>query len=1236
MPNSTSRESDPSGDGEHVGSARSGFARRLTSTHHFKQVTMHRLIPTLVIALSVAAGAAEKKEAKDTELKKKETSLAPEKGLAGDITRKKEKHEEAPAMKYDQFRTGIELQVASKRREQIDDLQKIIQLSQDKKEKPSLHFRLGELYWEESKYFFFEANRKDDDKIRALNADDKAGVERAEAEKQDLVNQSKEYAQKAITEYSTIVQNYKDYERTDEVLYFLGLNLMEMNDEKRGLVAYKRLIDKYQKSRYLPDAYLAVGEYYFNNSKSKRDMLEKALDNYKNAAKFTDNAVYGYALYKQGWCYFNMNDFEKAMDQFKAVVLYAKFAGAAEVEGPQKGGKSNRSGLAKEARNDYVRAYSRGGGGPTEAKDKFSKLADTPDDLRLMMKQLAALFYEDGKDREAALAYDMLIKERPISPDAPGFQSRIVDCVMRAGNKQMTVQQVRRLVKIMDDVLKGNPRLEDKDKKSLDEARELSERTISNLAVNWHNEAKKTRDDQTFEFANAVYADYLTLFPQNPKAYALRFFWAELLNDNLNKYDMAAAEYTKVFNQDIEAVKKGGDAKPGKYMTNAAYNAILAWDEVVKKDTASGAIKQQAITDPNAKLDIPPQKKGLLEACERYLQYIDKGEKQVEIQYKAAKIYYDYNWLDEAVARFADIALKHPDYKFEDGSKAGEVAANLVLDSYNLLGDWSKVNEWARKFYAEEKLAQGDFRAALAKLIEQSSFKLINQLEAKKEYAKAGEQYMQFVNEWPKSEFADKALFNAAIDFYNAKMLDRAIEVRKQLIQKHPKSQYVPQTMFALAEGYEAIADFSPAADYYEAYASAYEKSKTGGKKAAPKKGKKGKADDGPAADQVWEEQKAQDALFNAGVFREGLGQYKVALKNREKYLDLWPKSKDAEAVEKSIIDLFEKMGSWKKVLDGLEAYEKKNTKDPNKILTSEGRIASIYEEKLKNAKAARGVYERIWKYYDGLPKRLKDTLEIQALDAVGRASFLQNEDDWKKYSSVKLKWSKVQNIGELKASIKVKGDALQDVQKAYTRTVALKSADPAICALHKIGMAYDQFAEQLINFPVPKGLPEEILIELKPQFEQNAEQPKAKATEAFAAVVQKSQELDVFNPCTQAALEMLRTKYAPTQFPKMPEDTFALKLETKQAPAIGGDLLTSIQAVPVVSAERAQEMQAKAREVGARDVATTSPEIDLTAPEPSPPPKAAPAPAPAPAPKGTNTATTKPKGGDDEPEDVL
>ena len=1157
-------------------------------------------VSVFVFSIVASAQAPDKKAAKEVELKKKESSLVPDKSLAGDITRKKEKRDDAPSLKYDEFRSGVELQVAAKRREQIIDLQTIIKLSTDKQEKPSLLFRLGELHWEESKFFFFEANKKDDDKIRAMNSGDKAAQDLAEKEKEDLLDQSKAYAQKAIGNYSTIVQEYKNFERTDEVLYFLGLNLMEMNDEKRGLVAYNRLIAKFPKSKYLPDAYLAVGEYWFNGSKGKRESLEKALDGYKNAAKFPENQVYGYALYKQGWCHFNMSDFEKAMDQFKAVVLYTKFAGQEAVEG-KKGAKGSRAGLAKEARTDYVRAYSRGNGSPGEAKSKFNSLCDTPDELRTMLKQLAGLFYEDGKDKEAALAYDMLIKERPLSPEAPGFQSRIVDCVMRAGNKQMTVQQVRRLVKIMDDVTKGGQIKEDKDKKAMEEARELSERTISKLAVDWHNEGRKTRDEPTFEFANAVYADYLTLFPTSPKAYDLRFFWAELLNDNLNKYEKAAGEYTTVFNIDVEKVKKGGDKKedkPGKYFTNSSYNAILAWSEVVKKAETDGTIKPEAVTDPNKQLTIPPAKQSLLDACNNYLKYIEKGEKKVEIAYKAARIYYDYNHLDDAVARLSEIALKHPDYKFEDGSKAGEVAANLVLDSYNLIGDWQKVNDWARKFYAEDKLAQGPFRIELAKLIEQSTFKLINQLESKKDYAKAADAYMTFVTEWPKSELGEKAFHNGAINYFNAKMINKAIELRKQFIVKYPKSQYVPADVFALAEGYEAIADFEPAAKYYEFFADAYEKSKGPKKaKAGPKKGDKDKKD---APEQVWEEQKAQDALFNAGVFRDGLGNYKAALRNREKYLDLWPKSKDVEAVQKSILDLYEKMGQWNKVTKGLEDYEREYIKDPNKVLTAEGRIATIYETKQKNVKAARGVYQRISAYYEKLGKKQRADLEISALDGVAKASFLENEDDWKKYNAMKLRWTKLQNIAELKSSILSKSNALQDIQKTYTKTVAFKSADPAICALHKIGLAYDQLAEQLINFPVPKGLPEEVLIELRPQFEQQAEPVKKNAAEAFTAVVTKSQELDVFNPCTIAALEMLRNKYRPEAFPKMREDVMELKPAADKSVSIGADVLTSVQSVPVIAPEKSQEIRNSAREVGSREVADTMPEVDLSTPAPT------------------------------------
>src|SRR6516225_1270765 len=98
-----------------------------------------------------------RKNAADSELKKG-ASVAPDSSLAGDLTRKKEAHEAVPALHYEQFRLAVELQVASKRHEQIESLTKILRLAPEQREMPVLLCRLGELYWEESNFFCFEAN----------------------------------------------------------------------------------------------------------------------------------------------------------------------------------------------------------------------------------------------------------------------------------------------------------------------------------------------------------------------------------------------------------------------------------------------------------------------------------------------------------------------------------------------------------------------------------------------------------------------------------------------------------------------------------------------------------------------------------------------------------------------------------------------------------------------------------------------------------------------------------------------------------------------------------------------------------------------------------------------------------------------------------------------------------------------------------------------------------------------
>ncbi|MCI0572012.1 MAG: tetratricopeptide repeat protein [Myxococcaceae bacterium] len=1138
---------------------------------------MHRLFASILLVLSFTATAQEKRQVKDQDLGRK-ASRAPDTSLAGDLTRKTEETKATP-LRYDRFRLGVEMQVAGKRREQIESLKKIIAYSTDVKETPKLLFRLGELYWEESKYFFFEANRKDDDLLDALNRGDKAAEAAARSGKQQLQQRQKQYVAMAMEQYKEIVQSHRNFERMDEVLFFLGQLLMENGDEKAALKTYELLIKRYPESKFLPDAYLAFGEYYFNNSKGKRDWLEKALKAYEKAASYPDSQVYGFALYKQGWCHFNLTDYERAKDRFKAVVLYGEYAGAAAVEKDGKAAKGRMS-LVREARGDYVRSYSREGD-VMAARDAFGKVASDPEDRFGMMKQLANFYYADGKDREAAIVFNQLINEKPLSPEAPGFQGKIVDCVLRAGNKEMTVRQVRRLVKILQDVEGSKVVRDEKDKRLLSDAKDLAERTMSNLAVTWHKEGQKTRDDATFGFANEVYSDYLTLFPENPKAYDLRFFWAELLNDNLQKYEKAAHEYTRVVLQDAKALDakdaKGNPkpGKPGKYLVNAAYNAVLAWDAVVKQQQEAGQLKAEPSPD-GQKQPMPGPVMALYEACERYIKYVPNGDKRVEITYKAGQLLYRYNHLDEAIARFSDIALNYPDYQFEDGQRASEVAANLVLDSYNLKKDYAKVNEWAQKFYKNPKLAKGKFRDELEQVLEQSAFKLVNQMEARKEYAKAAQAYLSFVDNFPQSNMADQALYNASIDFFKGKMLDKAVEVRQALIRRYPASKYVPACIYDNAEAYETVGDFDQAADTYEAYVRGYERSHGSAPSRPARRAVRGKAkgkrsggDDAAAqraAPQVWEEGKAQAALINAGVLREGLGQLKAALRARERYLELWPKAKDAEQVFLSTVDLTEKMGASSRAIHLLEEYERTwGVRDPDKMLMAEGRIVTIYEKQRRPRDVTR-MLVRAGRFYGDLGRTQKSRLSPAALDVVGRASLVENEEVYRNYTGVRLRWGSGSSlVSTFKAGIKEKARSLELVKKAYTQTVALKAPEPAICALHKIGKAAAHFYDALVNAPMPRGLPEEVQSEVRAQLGQEAQPLREQAAEAFAAAVQKSHELDVYNECSRAALAELRSTYRPDQFPEMAEAVAPLKALGEQV--VGADLLTALQAAPEVVA---------------------------------------------------------------------
>ncbi|WP_242346770.1 tetratricopeptide repeat protein [Anaeromyxobacter terrae] len=1074
---------------------------------------MHRaLVAGVALALGIStAGADSKAPPREADLGQKR-SVAPDAALGGTLeaARPGAKDAGGPALAFEAFRKTIEVQVSDKRREEIASLRKLIDLGGGSEvETPQWYFRLAELLWEESQYFFFEANRRDDQLI-ALGKGNPAETARLQAEKTDLEGQSRKLQGQAVALYKAIIAKYPKYPRLDEVLYFLAENLSQHDRfDPDALKAYRALIQRFPNSRYVPDAWMAFGEYYFEkaNKADRTGNLKQALESYKKAAEYQESSVYAYALYKQGWVHYNLGEYDQSLELFRAVIYFGELP-TSTVPADKK------LALVKEARKDYVRTYSHVGSAEAAAEE-FRRVGGEKGWWD-MLRSLADLYYGDGKDRDAILVYARLIREKPLSPESPFYQSRIVTSAGRMGRKEAAVQQAHVFVKMLRDIEASPAAKDEKSKKALSEARRDAEQTLRVLAVQYHNEWKKTRDEPVAAYAAAVYRDYLDVFPNEPTAYEMRFFHAEL-RYALADFEGAGAEYEQVALQDVKAIEAKPPAKPGKFFKDALENAVFAWDLVAKKLDET---EKRVPTDPKKRLPLAPPRQKLLAACERYLRYQPKGEKWVEIAYKAANIHYRHNAFAEATDLFTRIALDHPDHELAGYS------TNLVLDAYNLLGDWRNVNGWAKRFYSNAALlkAHPALKDDLARVIEQSAFKIIEERERARDYEAAAEEYIAFSRDWPQSRLAPTALYNASVDYGRAHRLDKAMEVREQFLQRYPGNELAPKSLYDNAEAFEAIADFARAADLYERYFREWKR--TAGEPRG--KGGRGKPAEPQERTAAYDEKKANDAIINAAVFRAGLREWARAEAASEAYLETWPKGADAPRMFLSLADLYGKRGQPSKELKQLEEYRQRYARDPDEWLAITQRVAKLYE-KAGSARLARETYEEALHYWKRNQGRVKD----RGLPVAAQAMYLELEPEFAEYERITLNVAPKQ----LKAQLQVKGRKLKQLEGAYGQVVKLKQAEPAICALYKIGLGYKRFAQTLFDAPIPREIRGQraLVEEYKAQLAQVAEPLEQKAIEGLELAMNASRDYGVVNDCAKQATAIL-VKYKPDEYGPSPE----------------------------------------------------------------------------------------------------
>ena len=110
-----------------------------------------------------------------------------------------------------------------------------------------------------------------------------------------------------------------------------------------------------------------------------------------------------------------------------------------------------------------------------------------------------------------------------------------------------------------------------------------------------------------------------------------------------------------------------------------------------------------------------------LVALDQYAKLYPQSDKTIGVIYQAGYLFYNKNMFKEASERFRTVIAMNPK------SKDAMTAANLILDSLNLIEDWSTLKEVAKAFYDQPNLGDTAFKKELYSVYERSSFKLIEE-----------------------------------------------------------------------------------------------------------------------------------------------------------------------------------------------------------------------------------------------------------------------------------------------------------------------------------------------------------------------------------------------------------------------------------------------------------------------------------------------------------------------------
>ena len=994
----------------------------------------------------------------------------------------------------------LELQAQAIKKLQL----RIKNTDEDDPTKPALMERLGDMLWQKAKYYDLRSYDFLNASYEAEDRGDAAGKAKALEQKAADEKTSRAARDEMLKLYKDIIKYYPDYEQIDKIRYYMAFNLAEMGYAGEAYEQYSGIVREHSNSKYLAEAFLGMAEYTFTIEED----MDLALQQYQKVVSIdpTSSAA-AYAMYKMGWCYFNLGQPKRALQQFTNVIKEADAEGAT----------GRKADMRKEAIKDLVKAYSMyDEAKPANAKKYFKSFAADDAEVNMMLERLARLYSEGGRVTDSIYVYNLLIKDNMGKFKIVDYQYEIMLNVDTLGVPENTAQEIRRTVELF--VKARDEHFEGATPEAVKAMEDKLEPYTRETGKFYHMTFQTGKNPIYYSLAYEIYKTYLENFPNAKDIYEIVYYHADMSYFR-GSYAEAARGYERALDLN----------ENGEFSKDAAHGAVLAYQKLMTSTNeddlaACPPIPQQpevaeGETPEYPEYEIAECRLNFIRASKRYAKIDTSAEYAINAKYMAAQIYYDYNHFDEAKPLFLEITHENPEHEL------AVLAANYLLDSYNARGEYEGMSKAIADlksnsaFMANKSELMPEFVTMMNRYEEALDFKFCEEKDKKRMWEEAAKCYENYAATHKGSEDAPKALWNASIAWENGSEVSRAIETRAAILSSDDTSEEMKAlALYQIAANYHSLAVYSEAARFYEMFVKKYPDNHTACVPigAAPKK-----------------DPCAKDALQNAAVFRSGLGEYERAIEDFDQFAKMFPKDKNEMSMLKfqtgriyfdqkkydSAIDRFN---------DYLRNYAKLGT--PGRSVAAKTYLGKAYWAKKNRKEALKYFVQAENDYFSPAVQKWLETADPieqdQARNAAAEARFMRGEALFLETIEIKLADSSVpaKKIEKfLQDQLKKKSDKMLEAVPIYNEVITkFNSPKWGLASMARLGMMYHDVAEQIERAPTPPGLPEEVelayvdlLLEFSGQFED-------KAILYYEAAVKKAAETGWFSEFTSEAQKRL------------------------------------------------------------------------------------------------------------------